>query len=148
MENKHKEFKPFDRVLVKYGKVWVVDFYRNYVESTNIHLTLTGTSYDNDILPYEGNEHLVGKVDEPEEEVKLKKGECVIYFDESQDLDRFDLFLSRFEGVTGSQIVVSTKFPTEWHYAIRFSDFNPDDMEETRKHILCVKDGKIIRYKE
>lgn len=35
-----------------------------------------------------------------------------------------------------------------WNYAIKPSDFNPYNMEETLKHIWCVRDGKIVKYNE
>ena len=36
----------------------------------------------------------------------------------------------------------------EYEFAIRLKDFDPSNIEETRKKILCVKNGKIIRYKD
>lgn len=52
----------------------------------------------------------------------------------------------KFAGVEDEFMVTSVRF--QYSFFVRFSDFNPYDMEETRKHILCVRDGKIVRYKE
>lgn len=144
MKNEHKQFKPFDKVLIKYGKVWVIDFYRNYVESSNLHLTLTGTSYDNEILPYEGNEHLVGTTNEPDEFM------LGITYDNDLEPDLNGvIMLGKIKSLTKANETEYFDFGNFTKmYAIRLSDFDPNDMEETRKHILCVKNGKIVRYKE
>lgn len=60
---RHKHFKPFERVLVrKTDDIWRCDTYSHFNENNRSHVT---TSLDNipevDILPYEGNEDLVGK---------------------------------------------------------------------------------------
>lgn len=142
----HKNFKPFDKVLTKYGNVWIADTYSNYIQSEELHLTYRGAFRDYEILPYEGNEHLVGTPNEPEEEIKLQEGEWIVAFD---NLEKFN------KGEAGAirlfRHILENWFQTDgwsWNYAIRFSDFNPNDMEETRKHILCVKNGKVVRYKE
>lgn len=148
MEPKHKTFKPFDKVLVKYGKVWVVDFYRNFVESSNVHLTLTGTRYDDEILHYEGNEHLVGTTDEPEEVIELKEGEWIMVSDLIGGVKDMYVSTGRFQKIWGESFLVTYRSGVmDYKYAIRFSDFNPNDMEETRKHIICVKNGKVVKYK-
>ena len=82
---------------------------------------------------------------EPEKEIQLKYGEVAVFCDV---LD----FLSEFTGISKFNHTNASSFRTinddVWTYAIKFSDFNPENMEETKKHILCVKNGKIIRYKE
>lgn len=61
----HKHFEPFQRVLCyDYGyEIWVADVYSHFDESTGKHFLVGGylTNDDNDIIPYEGNEDLVGK---------------------------------------------------------------------------------------
>lgn len=140
-----KKFKAFDRVLTKYGKVWVADIYSNYIEENKLHLTLRGTSYDSDILPYEGNEHLVGTTDSPDEEVMLEEGEYLVCFDCMDYFEAKDFCLSPFNALRES--TVRTKDGNNWNLFIRFKDFDPSNMEETKKHILCVKNGKIVKYK-
>lgn len=151
MENKHKQFKPFEKVLVRslINPIWSCDFYSHYKANADAHDTVCfRTIKDSDILPYEGNESLLGTTDEPEEEVQLEEGELLVYFEKIKYLEEFDLFLARFDGTTDTLIRVKTECVKKWEFAIRFSDFNPDDMEETMKHILCVKNGKVVRYKK
>lgn len=151
-----KKFKPFDRVLVKGlpGERWNPDLYSFYDDIKNLHWSIgCGWSSDENILPYEGNEELVGTTDSPEEEVRLEIGEIIIA------IDKEDYECGFSDGVIGKTIKFKNKLferNGKWGFsvpggchslAIRFSDFNPDDMEETKKHILCVKNGKIIKYK-
>lgn len=156
METKeHKQFKPFEKVLMRSGEdIWQIDFYSHWSKEKGQHITLAyGDGIvltDRDILPYEGNEHLLGKADEPEEEIELKEGEFIMVSDAPIE-SQYHCVLKRFAGIN-SGISFKAKALDErtynWRYAIRFSDFNPYDMEETKKHILCVKNGKIVRYYE
>lgn len=75
--NIHKHFDPFQKVLIAsdyydYSHHWGADIYNCYSESKEKHLTLrnsvVGVS-DDEILPYEGNENLIGK---PVEKSKAK----------------------------------------------------------------------------
>ena len=59
------EFKPFDKVLVRENnsQVWHCDFFA-YTDSVhNIHYCVAHSGCQ--ILPYKGNEHLVGTTDKP-----------------------------------------------------------------------------------
>ena len=101
-----------------------------------------------DILHYEGNEHLVGTQDEPETEVKLEK-EYIFVCDRITSLVE-EWSLRNFDGCWNGLIQAFNNAKATlcgYKYAIRCSDFNPNDMEETRKHILCVKGGKVVKYK-
>lgn len=150
MENKYK-FKPYDRVLVKdSNNRWKIDFYSYFNNEYNAHHTMSYSLYQvphNEILPYEGNEHLVGTTDEPEEEIELKEGEWVICSDNAKNYSsEWTTALVKFDHVCNS--LFHAKDYGMWNYVIRLSDFDPNNTEETIKHILCVKNGKIIRYKE
>lgn len=62
--SKYKSFEPFQRVLVLSGAscTWLPDIYRYYNTEYNTHECLCHYRiHDNDIIPYEGNEDLVGK---------------------------------------------------------------------------------------
>ena len=62
------QFKPFDKVLVREndGQVWHCDFY-SYTDSVHgIHYCVGHCGKQ--ILPYEGNEHLVGTTNKPKED--------------------------------------------------------------------------------
>lgn len=146
MGNKHKQFNAFDKVLVKaFNGKWKCSFYSHWDEDFGKHITTANVSYhDYETLPYEGNEHLVGTRQESEEEIELKEGEWImcasgIYNDASEWVLR-QFALTR-ETVF---LVVNGGY---WSYAVCFKNFNPEDMKETKKHILCVKNGKVVRYK-
>ena len=153
METKHKIFKPFDKVLIKLdydSLIWHADFYSHYDKHSGDHNTVSSWSVeDKDILLYEGNEYLLGTTDNPEEEVKLEKGERIICNDNIELLMDGIGFLTTFVYNDENTFYTgkSTFVNGDYNYAIRFADFNPNDMEETRKYILCVKNGKIVRYK-
>ena len=62
-----KEFKPFQKVLCAINddgyKIWSADFYSHYNEETKQHYLVSGVvKVDaDDVIPYEGNENLLGK---------------------------------------------------------------------------------------
>ena len=146
-----KNFKCKDEVIYRIpGGEWYYGIFSHY-KSQGLHLktaVINGNHYNLetvDILPYEGNEHLVGTTDSPEEEVRLEEGETLLCTSKNglslidEGLDVFHL--RRYKSIH------TNLFNGEWSFAIKFSDFNPNDMEETKAKILCVKNGKIVRYK-
>ena len=148
-----KKFKPFDKVLVKAltDEKWTPDLYSYYDDIKNLHWCIGGGwASDDAILPYEGNEHLVGTTDEPDEEVRLEVGEYIMASDFIGGMEEGECSFGRFIGIKDESFIQESYQYTgglTYKYAIRFKDFNPDDMEETRKHILCVKNGRIVKYK-
>lgn len=151
METNHKEFKPFDKVIVRgyKGEVWRPHLYGYWDEKNQLHVSISSLLViDENILPYEGNEHLVGTTDSPDEEVRLEKDEYIIASDIIYALRIGSGVIGRFVGIK-DRMFLKRAFERndEYRYAIRFSDFNPNDMEETKKHILCVKNGRIVKYK-
>lgn len=217
---KNKQFKCKDEVIYRFKaglwlghpEPWTYGIFSHYNKDGSF--VINGNSYQGipiDILPYKGNEHLVGTTDEPqipllererqdtywnsctqlekaflresyndflkedvkgrsiledlcgkhnlqdepEEEIKLEEGEWIMVN------DKIDLFPCNWElryfGYTDEtrfrayytelQIATRSSRTIKWKYAIRFSDFNPYDMEETKKHILYIKNGKVVRYK-
>lgn len=69
------EFKPFDRVLVmdkeNGNHIWQAAFYSHFVigVSNGYYATTAGDFYlDGEIIPYEGNEHLLGTTNKPKED--------------------------------------------------------------------------------
>ena len=145
--NMEKKFKPFEKVLVKdHEEVWQPDLYGFWDKCRGRHQTIVNSVNDDDILPYEGNEYLIGTTDEPEEEIRLEEGE-IIFCTDMTDEDSIDknlclLQLRRYKGIRGNNT-----FDGEWPHAIRFSDFNPNDVEAIKDKILCVKNGKVVKYK-
>ena len=144
-----KKFKAFDKVIVRDKDIflkWTCDFYSHYDNDIKHHVTSTMTKLqDDDILPYEGNEHLVGTTDSPDEEVRLEEGDWVMA---SNVITRTPVhwILEQYDTIQ-EENSIETKRELRYRYAIRFKDFDPSNMEETKKHILCVKNGRIIRYK-
>lgn len=150
------EFKPFDKIIIKsksknhaISNVWgcaeFSHYYGDYIVFAGGHAYNIDTF---DILPFEGNQYLVGTSDVPEEEVVLKQGDIVIVFDDFDSFyfnGRFDGTLSTFNHCSKTDIITSDNTP--WRYCIPFSKFNPKDMEETKKHILCVENNRLIRAK-
>ena len=154
-----KKFKCKDEILLKNKEaesaMWFYAIFSNYCKNNTFITISGGITYDLDffdILPYEGNEHLVGTTHSPDDEVKLEEGEWIIgigqYDVESFLNNRKYGCIGNFKGLErfgdGSCFKFEGGMTT---YAVKFSDFNPNDMEETKKHILCVKNGKIVRYK-
>lgn len=142
----NKKFNPFDKVLLKVhsDEKWTPDLYSYYDDIKNLHWSIgSGWASDKNILPYEGNENLVGSTDEPDEEVRLEEGEWIMCASGIYDANDWNLrqFSSTRETVF---LVVNGGY---WPFVIRFKDFDPENMEETKKHILCVKNGKVVRYK-
>ena len=64
----HKRFEPFQKVLtVTDGyiskKIWAADIFSHYDEINNKYFLVSGYEVDEDeVIPYEGNEDLLGKV--------------------------------------------------------------------------------------
>lgn len=61
---KHKDFKPFDKVLVRHVGIWLPDFFVKIekFENTIYYRTMIhGINDYEDIIPYKGNEELVDK---------------------------------------------------------------------------------------
>lgn len=136
-----KEFKPFDKVLVRnsFGS-WYPDLYSHYNGSS--HKTITDHyCNDKDILPYEGNEHLLGTNEEPEEEITLKKGERIVVSDNIYALLNGLGVVEIFDKIKCKSIYDSQL--RLWSYCIPYSQFK----EKNTKHdILCIRHGKLVRY--
>lgn len=161
METNRKEFKSFDKVLIKAvyseNKAWRVDLYSHYDEEYEHHRTFKGDlAADENILPYEGNEYLVGKEDEPDEEVKLETGEYLLAVQGYPNSAHTNIMspdsytVIRLESLVESNLRGLSFQDSNgrlWNFIVKFPDFNPNDMEETKKHILCVKNGKVVKYK-
>lgn len=190
MEN---DFKPFDRVVVREAKRWPwrAAFYSHYNPITYHHYTTSGAPI-NEILPYEGNEHLIGTTNEPvipfserekqdaywarcteQEKANLRnsykiglkydeKGRHVLEkvcgkhnlqedsFDEEDILKEGEWIMAKtingnwvLATYEARSIVGCNGYLMTVNEIVRFVDFDPYNMEETEKHILYIKDGKI-----
>ena len=67
VQKKHKEFKPYQRVLVREWfdckSIWTASLYSHYDDALDRHCLL-GFKHveDNEIIPYEGNENKLGNI--------------------------------------------------------------------------------------
>ena len=150
MENKHKKFNAYDKVLVRDCKdKWQIDFYSHRNDEYMQHITMIYGVWleDSEILTYEGNEHLVGTTDEPEEEITIENGEYCFGADKADCTKLVNWRLFQFDCVDSEDSLFKERFGEGRYFdlAFRVSDFNPD-MDELRKDILCVKNGKIVKY--
>lgn len=160
MENKRKTFKMFEEVLIREKSTgnWIRGIYCGFdkgfhkVETLGwFHRQIT----DECIIPYKRNEHLLGW-NGWEEFVDLEPGEYVMVND-NYSINPSAWRMMTFSGdVTEDAFKVYHKMEYVNHHkvlaqrclnVVRFSEFNPNDMEQTREKALCVKNGKIIRYK-
>ena len=68
------EFKPFDKVLVRdCDEVkWEIDLFQEYEEfKSDLYYSCLASTW-NQCIPYEGNEHLLGTTDNPEQHEQNK----------------------------------------------------------------------------
>ena len=154
MEQKNK-FEPFERIIFRREHLkekWTCGEF-SHIEGE--YYVLAGNECfkieDTDILPFEGNAHLVGTSDMPCESVELKEGDLVAVADDIEDIVHGYVSIRRFSAIVGNNLYCrenahkDSREDVAWTYCIPFSQFNPNDMEETKKHILCVKNGKLVR---
>lgn len=159
MEQK-KKFEPFDKIIIRPKiecGIWYCAIFSHYSQDDENYFFIIGgdiegySTVSTDVLHFAGNKHLVGTTDMPDEEVELKKGDVIVTFDDLRDIEKpFYVNINEFKDISEKYINFCKKddkiiFVTYSKYCIPFSRFNPNDMKETRKHILCVKNGKLVR---
>lgn len=66
--DKEYDFKPFDRVLVRdiNNADWKVDFFSNIIKDKEGYVFMTISACWRQCIPFEGNEHLVGTNNSPD----------------------------------------------------------------------------------
>lgn len=142
-----KTFKPFDKVLYRAGKefCWIPSLYQLNMGNRHFVIDVDASVPDTDILPYEGNEYLIGTNDEPEKEFVLKDGELIL-------CSHFDFLLKKGRGT-----ICNFSHVKDYHiyntdgasfpYCIPMSKYNLENLKETSKWILEVKNGKTYKSK-
>lgn len=142
----HK-FKCKDEVIVRLKEPGCCWFYGEVSHSDDECVVLSGGfrhPYERyDVLPCEGNEHLVGTTDKPAEHITIKPDELVYVFNSMENFEKMVLALARVEFVSIHGLFC--KETDSWKYCIPFSKFNPADLEATKKEILTVKNGKLVK---
>lgn len=147
-----KTFEPFERIIFRpklenNNGIWRAQLVSDYNEREGV-ITLFGITINfeqYEILPFEGNAHLVGTNGMPEEGIELKCGDVIFCFDKLEDFDKFNLTISKIKGLQQNAILTINEI--EYYYCIPFYKFNTNDLKETKKHILCVKNGKLVKVR-
>ena len=141
-----KQFKPFDKVLYRYGPKgnWIPDIYSFYEYEDKEHFVIGNEDAinDEDIISYEGNEYLVGTRNEPEKNIIIEKDELIVCSDSLLELLDGIGSIQRFRGLSEDHLHSRVHYYT---YCIPMSKYNPDNLEETKKWILRVINGKLVK---
>lgn len=149
MEQK-KKFEPFEKVIIKRKnescgvvRLWTCAEFSHY--NGNFISLAGGYEYDLDmfdVLPFEGNAHLVGTSDMPDEEVKLIYGN-LIFASSDENRPPQNWTYTQYHGIGDCRI--KGKGACVYLFCVPFEKFNPNDMKETRKHILTAINGKLVK---
>jgi len=102
--SEHK-FKPFEKVLVRdtaAGDGWRATFFSHYSNKFGAQPVAIGGWMYGHMIPYEGNERLLGTTDWPEP--KLKKGDAVLVWDECDSTKKFKVY-SHYDGELHKHVV-------------------------------------------
>lgn len=139
------KFKCKDEIIFRYDDtyVWQYGIFSNYSED-GFCLVGAYISKNCQILPYEGNQHLVGTTDSPVQEEKLEVGEIVIVADTSNILEKGFGTVGVFRNVGSSFFCVDdSEFEeSQYYYCIRLSDLTSPDRKDK---IMKVTNGKIVK---
>lgn len=138
--------KPFDKIIfrqiVNKGERWKCGFYSH--ENTEYVVLINDISINKafyEILPFEGNEELVGTTKNVEESITIEPGTPIFLSDcLREELDYWTL--DKFE-VTDDDYI-SGQYGAINIYCILFSDFDPNNMKETLKKAMTIKNNKLV----
>lgn len=155
-----RKFKPFERIIVKRKdksndavSLWTCAEFSHY--NGNFIALVGGYEYDVsmfDILPYVGNELLVGTNNMPSEQITIQTGECVLLSNDTDELKYCIGELRLFDSIMFCEALNTYRFYESkikgnaigWNYCIPLSKIHPNDSELTRKEILQVnKFGRV-----
>lgn len=139
-----KQFNPFDKVLIRpYGLTWKCALY-SHKDKRGIHHMVHGDMVnDRNIITYESNEHLINTDGKPEEEITLAEGELIICSNSTIALKEGIGLVSHYSDIRNEGIILKNN--TSYYFCIPMSKYNPDNLAETRKWILAVKNGKLVK---
>lgn len=153
-----KRFKCKDEVIVSHKKIdfdkggevsipYIYGVFSHYeTEKGREYAVINGFHYQVDIceiLPYEGNEHLVGT--RPIEYFTLEKGEPIIVENDIDVLASGLGKIANFDYTENDEIIVNNESGHPWNYCIQFIKFKLNNAEENRKNILMVSNGKLVK---
>lgn len=139
------KFKCKDEVIYRWDDtyVWQYGIFSNYSED-GFCLVGVYVPKNSQILPYEGNQHLVGTTDAPVQEEKLKEGEMVVVADILHTLEKGFGTVGVFRNVGSSFFCVDDAEFEEAQYCfcIRLSDLTSPDR---KNKIMEVANSKIVK---
>ena len=110
-------FEPDQLVLVRYigNKVWRLKRYSFF--DGQEHETQDGATFsDKDILPYAGNEHLLGTMGSPTPKWVPKPGELVAVRDSENEEWKARVFLRRDNGIFECGCEIGLSITTRWKF--------------------------------
>lgn len=143
MKNEY-ELKPFDKVLVrdKNTKVWVTDIFEKYEDSISEFCYKCMTSLWKQCIPYEGNEHLLGTTESPQEETEKKDEVSNNYGYPVEYFERNDVVLCRDAeceewSITSFVAKGNEQYPFQGHF-YRWKNCIP---YEGNEHLLGTADA-------
>lgn len=135
--------KPYDKILCRDSEdeIWSCDFYE-YEDDTTYH-TLLGGEYNKayaQVIPFEGNEELVGTNDSKAAPL-ITQDELCFGADEIEPILTTSCIIGHFRGIKNDTFETDDYY---MKYCLPFKHFRPElSRAELKKHILEVKDGKI-----
>lgn len=146
-----KKFKCKDEVVYRNNSksTWFYGII-SHIDENGYHLVghLVCTN-DTQVLHYEGNAHLVGTTDSPEEEIKLEKGDVIVCSDSVDNLKEGVGCICKYRNIHSGKCVMNITYAKDnlgyYRYCIPFSKFNPNDLEANKKEILKVENGKLVK---
>lgn len=147
-----KIFKCKDEVIYRSfeNDLWTYGIYSHYDERIDRH-RIDGHSIPDswEILPFKDNKHLVGTTNSPEEEIKLEKGDVIVCSDVLEYITNGSGYIGKYDKIYGAKKDIGVSYGTgsfsHFKYCILFSKFNLNDLEATKKEILTVKNGKLVK---
>ena len=144
-----KKFKCKDEVIVRLKEPGCSWFYGVVSHSDDASVVLSGgfrhpyKRYD--VLPYFGNEHLVGTTDEPEEEITIEIDEYMLANDCFDRLSNGLGSIVKFRRVDVSRNSIVSSSLSYYNYCIPMSKYNINELDTMRKEILTVRNGKLVK---
>lgn len=145
MEYKHK-FKCKDEVIIRRKNKTGRWCYAIFSHEDDEFICLCGcmalAKSHHNILPYKGNEHLVGTTGEQLLGINLEKGETVLSRTSHGNWVVAEFVKFDEEGIL---VKLSNEETTRTKWIVPFSDFNPRDMKSTKEKILMVAAGKLVK---
>ena len=146
-------FKPFDKVIWRYKKsktAWSVNMFSHYYSQTDciVLIGLVFNSDDIEILPYEGNEYLVGTTDDPVEEVKIKSGEQIVVFEDLCNFKHEAYTIPVRTFASANVYIYVRECFAGYKYCARLKDVDLNNPSTIIENALEVKDDKLVKVKK